>query len=265
MKNIISAICGFSMICGAAVADEKYITAGLNTPVQLYRLAIELCDKNLEYDEIQPFMQSLRISFGDKAQHTAVITITPAELIAQCIRVHKQSRDCVAGLKIGDEDCPKLAMNEIKEDCATLVINAINEHNSIVSMYSSDLSSPITNRAQKVKWERWTWTTVFSQMLPDDEYTFQLLMNFSDALYKADNMMSLDDWYSVCSAALSNISTEQQLSDNPMFDLDDSEKAKLVKIIGQYQFTCDKYVNSLEQIYNEQAKNLNGIKYKYVQ
>jgi len=242
MKKIISAICGALMICSAAVANETYITVHWNTPIELYVLAIELCDKNLEYDEIRPFVQSLEIAFGDKSKSQASVIITPSGLIAHCMRIHQNT-----------------------EDCTNLVINAINEHNNIVSMYSSNLSSPINNRSQKVKWERWTWINVFSRMLPDNEYTFILFNSFSDALTAANGMMSLDDWNVVCSAALSELTTKQLLYD-PIFNLDDPKKAKLVEIIEEYQFTCDNYVAALENIYNEQAKGLNsGLKYKYIQ
>lgn len=144
MKKIICAICGLSMICGTALADEMSVVVDLNTPIRWYENAIReafayivgFSGESSEYLERQK--QAIHVVSNSFNTANGIVTASPAELINKCTQIlNKNLRD-----------------DEIARLCAKMVTQAIRKHNSFVKSYTQKNIVSIDDINSQICWSQ---------------------------------------------------------------------------------------------------------------
>lgn len=153
MKKIISTICVFSMLTGAACADEP-VTADLSTPIRWYAEALSFAAKYIFYNPEDVSSKdrdddsSIDILTGETVSNAynfvaelkkqtnsdsnEIITASPADIIGACKKYYN-------------------SFSNTDYKCAKLVLDAIKQHNIIALMNKEHLQGSFKSIADKSK------------------------------------------------------------------------------------------------------------------
>ena len=222
MKKIALFFLTFIFSTNVLASQQTSNEIELNTPVRWYAKALSNAifkmayPSNRDADGVEHASAIAREFLQTLDVKDGVVLISPAEFIDKCMSVYQAF--------------------DASTKCSNALMDAVHFHNELVQSFAN--ANALNDRNTKIEWHFRVWYSALSVVLDLD---LDPLVNiFSDYMNTVNNTASLNEWLSECNRAMQFISS----SNTPY------HKDAVVRM-QSHDFSCQKYIEALEQTYNE--------------
>ena len=222
MKKIALFFLTFIFSTNVFASQQTSNEIELNTPVRWYAKALSNAIFKMAYpsngdaDGVEHASAIAREFLQTLDVKDGVVLISPAEFIDKCMSVYQAF--------------------DASTKCSNAVMDAVHFHNELVQSFAN--ANALNDRNTKIEWNFRVWNSALGVVLDLD--LVPLANIFNDYMKSVNNIASLNDWLAECNRAMQFIS-----SSNTPFHKD------AVVRMQSHDFSCQKYIEALEQKYNE--------------